>query len=92
MLECKFARRLNPAGFFVCEPPHGKPGRHPAHSLQINGAQRHVFGGEQIVIFLLAGAAACPFAFTHLWERKWFRVLWWIAIAMTIAGFLIPGG
>ena len=43
--------------------------------------------GGQIVIFVLAGAAECPFAFTYLYARKWFRVSWWIAIAMTIAGF-----
>ena len=39
------------------------------------------------MIFLLAGAAECPFAFTYLYARRWFRVFWWIAIAMTIAGF-----
>ena len=42
--------------------------------------------------FLLAGGAACPFAFTHLWASKWFRALWWIAIAMTIAGIFNHGG
>jgi hypothetical protein len=50
--------------------------------------------GGQILIwfFLLAGAAACPFAFTHLWPRKWFRVLWWIAIAAIIGGFFNRDG
>jgi len=43
------------------------------------------------MIFLLAGAAECPFAFAHLYAKPWFRVLWWIAVAMTIAGFLCPG-
>jgi len=42
--------------------------------------------------FILAGAAASPPAFTHLWERKWFRVLWWTTIAMVIAGFFNLGG
>jgi hypothetical protein len=54
-----------------------------------------IFGGGQIVFwfFILAGAAESPFAFTHLWERKWwFRVLWWIAIAMVIAGIVNLGG
>lgn len=39
------------------------------------------------MIFLLAGVAECPFTFTHFYAKKWFRVLWWIAVAMTIAGF-----
>jgi hypothetical protein len=79
---------------FLCDPRHRKPDRRPAYSRQINGAQRHDFGGGQIVFcfFMLAGAAASPFAFTHLWERKWFRVLWWTAIAMVIAGFVNLGG
>jgi len=58
------------------------------------GAPRLDFGGGQIVfwLFMLAGAAASPPAFTHLWERKWFRVLWWTTIAMVIAGFFNLGG
>jgi hypothetical protein len=44
-----------------------------------------------IWFFILAGAAAAPFAFTHLWAKKWFRVIWWIAIAMAIRSVMYRG-
>jgi hypothetical protein len=50
----------------------------------------HTALGGEVVIFLMAGAAECPYAFAHFWARKWFRVFWWIAIAMTIVGLLCP--
>jgi len=33
----------------LCEPPHGKPDRRPEYSLQIDGAQRHVWRRENRV-------------------------------------------
>ena len=42
-----------------------------------------------IWIFLLAGAAAAPFAFSYLWTTKrWFRIIWWVAILYIIGGFV----
>ncbi len=40
-----------------------------------------------LLIAGIAGAAAAPFAFSHLWEKRWFRILWWIGL--WIAGSII---
>jgi hypothetical protein len=45
-----------------------------------------------IWIFLLAGAAACPFAFQAWWSKRWFRIVWWFGLFVIIGGWLKSGG
>jgi hypothetical protein len=41
-----------------------------------------------IWFFLLAGAAAAPFAFQHLWAQRWFKILWWIVVLYAVGSIL----
>jgi len=43
-----------------------------------------------ISFFILAGAAAAPFAFAHLWPRRWFKVVWWFAVVTALAAIFDP--
>lgn len=39
-----------------------------------------------IWIMLIAGALAAPYTFQVYWQKRWFKVLWWIAIVMVLGG------
>ena len=37
---------------------------------------------------MVAGAAACPFAFSALWAKRWFKIIWWIGVLMMLGAWL----
>lgn len=45
-----------------------------------------------ISLFLLAGAAAAPFAFQHLWAKTWFKVAWWLLVLGLIGNWMRANG
>jgi hypothetical protein len=41
-----------------------------------------------IVVKVMAVLLAAGLAVRWLWQRRWFRVCWWIGLALLIADFL----
>jgi hypothetical protein len=39
-------------------------------------------------IFLIAGMIACPLYFDILWQKRWFKILWWIVIFAAFGALL----
>lgn len=41
-----------------------------------------------ILVGAVAGPVVAPLAFRHAWTKKWFRILWWVAIVLVVVGFI----
>ncbi len=39
---------------------------------------------------MMAAIMATPFMFQNYWQKRWFRVCWWIGVAIVVMAVLSP--
>jgi hypothetical protein len=45
-----------------------------------------------LAIFMVAGAVECPMYFDILWQKLWFKIVWWLMMFEQVAALLFAHG